>query len=151
MFKIKHFNELTSNEIYEICKSRYEVFACEQKIISENDFDDIDKDCYHIFKTEDNKIISYSRIIPKQFSPYENTSIGRVLVLKEYRGKKIAKEMMDIAIKFIINNLNEECITLSSQEYIKNLYLSCGFKEVSDVYYEVGIPHVKMVFKNIDK
>ncbi len=151
MFKIKHFNELTSNELYEICKSRYEVFACEQKIISENDFDDIDKDCYHIFKTEDNKIISYARIIPKQFSPYENTSIGRVLVLKEYRGKKIAKEMMDIAIRFIINNLNEKYITLSAQEYIKNLYLSCGFKEVSDIYYEAGIPHIKMIFENIGK
>ena len=143
MFKIKHFNELTSNELYEICKSRYEVFACEQKIINENDFDDIDKDCYHIFKTENNKIISYARIIPKQFSPYENPSIGRVLVLKEYRGKKIAKEMMDVAIRFIINNLNEE--------YIKNLYLSCGFKEVSDIYYEAGIPHIKMIFENIGK
>ena len=117
MFKIKHFNELTSNELYEICKSRYEVFACEQKIVNENDFDDIDKD----------------------------------LVLKEYRGKKIAKEMMDVAIRFIINNLNEEYITLSAQEYIKNLYLSCGFKEVSDIYYEAGIPHIKMIFENIGK
>lgn len=148
MFKIKHFNELTSNELYEICKSRYEVFACEQKIFCENDFDDIDKDCYHIFKIEDNKIISYARIIPKQFSPYKNTSIGRVLVLKDYRGKKLAKEMMDVSISFITDNLNEEYITLSAQEYIKNLYLSCGFEEISDAYDEAGIPHIKMQFKN---
>ena len=148
MFKIKHFNELTPNELYEICKSRYEVFACEQKIFSENDFDDIDKDCYHIFKVKYNKIISYARIIPKQFSSYNDASIGRVLVLKEYRGQKIAKEMMDTAISFVENNLNEKYITLSAQEYIKNLYLSCGFEEISDVYDEAGIPHIKMRFKN---
>ena len=32
----------------------------------------------------------------------------------------------------------------SAQEYIKDLYLSCGFTPISDVYDEVGIPHLKM-------
>ncbi|MGO0916412.1 hypothetical protein ACTPEM_25320, partial [Clostridioides difficile] len=41
--KIKHFNDLSLDEFYEIAKSRYEVFACEQKIFSLNDYDDIDK------------------------------------------------------------------------------------------------------------
>lgn len=147
MFEIKHFDELTSNELYEICKSRYEVFACEQQIFSENDFDDVDKDCYHIFKFENNKVISYARIIPRKFSSYEDASIGRVLVLKEYRRKNLAKEMMNIAINFITTTLNEEHITLSAQEYIKKLYLSCGFKEISNVYDEAGIPHIKMKLK----
>ena len=42
------------------------------------------------------------------------------------------------------NDLKEEHITLSAQYYIKDLYKSLGFKEISDVYDEVGIPHVKM-------
>lgn len=144
MFKIKHFNDLTLNEIYEICKCRYEVFACEQKIFSENDFDDVDKNSYHIFLLEDEKIKAYARIIPKEFSSYNDTSIGRVLVLKDARRSGVAKDMMVNAIEFVNNNLNEKHITLSSQEYIKNLYLSCGFKEISNVYDEAGIPHVKM-------
>ncbi len=37
MFKIKHFNDLTVEEFYEIAKARYEVFACEQHIFEEND------------------------------------------------------------------------------------------------------------------
>ena len=43
MFIIKHFNDLNVDEFFKISKSRYEVFACEQKITQENDFDDIDK------------------------------------------------------------------------------------------------------------
>lgn len=144
MFKVKHFNDLNVNELYEIAKARYEVFACEQKIFNENDFDDIDKECYHIFQESEGKIVAYSRIIPKEFSPYPDISIGRVLVIPTSRRSGLAKKMMDFSIDFIKNNLNEVHITLSAQEYIKDLYLSCGFVEISDVYDEVGIPHVKM-------
>ena len=46
MFEIKKFNDLTVNEMYEIAKSRFEVFVCEQKIVEEQDFDDKDKVCH---------------------------------------------------------------------------------------------------------
>lgn len=48
-FLIKHFNDLNTNELYEIVKSRFEVFVMEQKIVDEQDFDDKDKLCYHGF------------------------------------------------------------------------------------------------------
>lgn len=144
MFKIKHFNDLSINEVYEIAKCRYEVFTCEQMLFQENDFDDVDKNCYHVFLEKNNKIIAYLRIVPKEFSSYNEISIGRVLVLSSSRKQGIAKQMMDVAIDFIKFNLHENNITLSAQEYIKSLYLSCGFKEISDVYDEVGIPHIKM-------
>ncbi len=144
MFIIKHFEDLSVDEFFEIAKARYEIFACEQKITQENDFDDIDKNCYHIFSLDNNTIISYARIIPEQYSSYEDTSIGRVLVNKNYRRNGLAKKLMLKSIEFINNNLNEEHITLSAQYYIKDLYKSLGFKEISDVYDEVGIPHVKM-------
>ncbi|HBF7899380.1 GNAT family N-acetyltransferase [Clostridioides difficile] len=144
MFKIKHFNDLSLDEFYEIAKSRYEVFACEQKIFSLNDYDDIDKSSYHIFLKENGLICAYARIIPKEYSSYNDVSIGRVLVLSSHRRKGLAKQMMDCAIDFIKVNLHENNITLSAQIYIKNLYLSCGFKEISEVYDEAGIEHIKM-------
>ncbi|HBF0311245.1 GNAT family N-acetyltransferase [Clostridioides difficile] len=144
MFKIKHFNDLSLDEFYEIAKSRYEVFACEQKIFSLNDYDDIDKSSYHIFLKENGLICAYARIIPKEYSSYNDVSIGRVLVLSSHRRKGLAKQMMDCAIDFIKINLHENNITLSAQTYIKNLYLSCGFKEISEVYDEGGIEHIKM-------
>lgn len=143
-FKIKHFNDLSLNEFYEIAKSRYEVFACEQEIFSINDYDDIDKNSYHIFLEDNGLICAYARIIPKEYSSYEDISIGRVLVLSSHRKKGLAKQMMDCAIEFVKFNLHENNITLSAQSYVKNLYLSCGFKEISDVYDEAGIEHIKM-------
>ena len=146
MFKIKHFNDLTVEEFYEIAKARYEVFACEQYIFEENDFDDTDKVSYHVFSYDNDKIVAYLRIIPKEFSHYENTGIGRVLVLKEYRRSGLAKKMVDFAIDFITETLKEDSISLSAQEYISSLYEKCGFIAVSDVYLEVGIPHVEMEY-----
>ena len=35
-FEIKKFNELTVDEMYEIAKSRFEVFVCEQEITEES-------------------------------------------------------------------------------------------------------------------
>ena len=142
-FEIKKFSELTVDDMYEIAKSRFEVFVCEQEIIEEQDFDDKDKLCHHVLLKEDGRIVAYSRIVPKGIG-YENISIGRVLVLNSHRRRGIAQKMMKVALEFIKNNLNENIVVLSAQEYVKEMYSSVGFKVISDVYDEVNIPHVKM-------
>lgn len=146
IFYTKRFEELTPSEVYEMAKVRYEVFVCEQEITCENDFDDRDQECLHLFAiTDEKKVVGYCRLLPAGLA-YNEASIGRVLVLKEYRGKNIAQEMMKEAIKEIKEHFNEDKITLSAQSYIKNLYSSVGFIEVSDEYDEAGIPHIKMKY-----
>lgn len=142
-FAIKTFNELTVDELYEIVKARFEVFVCEQKIVEDQEFDDKDKVSYHIMLKENDKVVAYCRIVPKEIG-YDYTSIGRVLVLSSYRRKGIAQEMIKVALDFIKNNLNENIVVLSGQLYAKGLYESVGFNVISDVYDEVNIPHVKM-------
>ena len=83
-------------------------------------FDDIDKNSFHIFSMENNIVTSYARIIPTKYSSYNETSIGRVLVNKDYRKKHLATKLMIRAIDFVKNDLKEEHITLSAQYYIKN-------------------------------
>ena len=143
MFEIKKFNDLTVNEMYEIAKSRFEIFVCEQKIVEEQDFDDKDKVCHHIMLKENERVVAYWRIVPKGVG-YDYISVGRVLVLSSHRRKGIAQEMMKVALEFIKNNLDEKTVVLSAQLYAKGLYESVGFKVISDVYDEVNIPHVKM-------
>lgn len=143
-WNIKRFDELSVDELYEICKARYEVFVCEQKIVEENDFDDLDKEVYHIYLEDKGKVIAYARII-QSGKAYEEASIGRVLVLNEYRRRGLASELLNKAIDFIRNELKEEKIKISAQLYAKGLYESVGFKVISDVYDEVNIPHVKMI------
>lgn len=142
-WKVKKYYDLTLDELYEICKARYEVFACEQKIFQENDFDDVDKKVFHIFLEDNKKVVAYARIIPAGIN-YNEASIGRVLVLKEYRRRGIASELMNKAIDFLKGELKEKEIVISAQLYARGLYEGVGFKQISDEYSEVDIPHIKM-------
>ena len=142
-FEIKYFNDLTVDDMYEIAKSRFEVFVCEQEITSEQDFDDKDKKCHHVMLKENGRVVAYSRIVPNGMG-YDYVSIGRVLVLESHRRKGIAQEMMKACLDFIKNELNENMVVLSAQLYVKDLYEGVGFKVISDVYDEVSIPHIKM-------
>lgn len=142
-FEILQFSELTADDMYEIAKSRFEVFVCEQKITEEQDFDDKDKLCHHVLLKEEGRVVAYSRIVPKGMS-YDYTSIGRVLVLESHRRKGVAQEMMKACLKFIKENLHENTVVLSAQLYVKSMYEAVGFNVISEVYDEVNIPHVKM-------
>ena len=142
-FKTEGFYELTHDDIYEMAKVRYEVFACEQEITCENDFDDKDKVCKHTLVYYEDKLVGYCRILPAGLA-YEKPSIGRVLVLKEFRKNYIAQEMMKKSTDFVREHWMENEIILSSQLYAKRLYEAVGFEVISDVYDEAGIPHVKM-------
>lgn len=142
-FEILKFRELTVDDMYEIAKSRFEVFVCEQQITEEQDFDDKDKLCHHVLLKKDGRVVAYSRIVPKGIA-YDYTSIGRVLVLESNRRKGVAQEMMKACLHFIKENLHENTVVLSAQLYVKEMYESVGFKSISQVYDEVNIPHVKM-------
>ncbi|WP_160692805.1 GNAT family N-acetyltransferase [Clostridium sp. C2-6-12] len=146
-WQVKKFEELSLKQLYGIVRSRCEVFILEQKIVCEEEIDGLDDKCIHIFLEEEGKIAAYCRIVPKGIG-YENISIGRVLVLKEFRRKGIAQEMLEIAIQYIQRNSEENKIVLSAQVYAKALYESVGFTGVADIYEEAGIPHMKM-YKNI--
>jgi len=146
-WEIKKFDELSLNQLYEIARSRYKVFIEEQKIICEEELDGLDDKCIHVFLEDEERVVAYCRIVPNGIN-YENISIGRVLVLKEFRRKGIAQEMLNETVEYIKATFHENRIILSSQLYAKELYESVGFIVESDIYDEAGIPHVKM-YKNI--
>lgn len=145
-WKIKKYEDLTVDELYNILKIRNEIFVVEQNCPYQ-DCDGKDKQAYHLFLVNDNDIIAYTRILKKGVS-YEEVSIGRFLVAEKYRGKGIAKEMLSKSIDFIEEVLGEKEIRISAQVYIMNLYLKYGFKKVTDTYLEDGIPHVEMLYKS---
>lgn len=142
-WEIKKFDELSLMQLYGITRSRCQVFIQEQKIVCEEELDGLDDKCIHVFLEKDGRVVAYCRIVPKGMS-YENISIGRVLVLKEFRRKGIAQEMMSETIEYIKNNFEDGKIVLSAQTYAKPLYESVGFIADNKVYEEAGIPHVKM-------
>ncbi|WP_291578327.1 GNAT family N-acetyltransferase [Clostridium sp. UBA6640] len=143
-WKLKKFEELTTLELHNIVRERINIFVLEQNCIYE-ELDGLDLKSYHLFKEENNNVVAYLRILPKGVV-YDEVAIGRVLTAKEYRGKGIFTELMEKAISFIEDELNEKTIKISAQEYLRKAYGKFGFKEVSEVYLDVNIPHVEMVY-----
>ncbi len=139
-FTVKSFNELTTKELYEILKSRAEVFLLEQNIVCQ-DMDDIDYESYHFFMKENDRIIAYLRAY---YTDKENKimKIGRVLTL--CHGNGTGRILMDNTINEIKHRFDCKKITVNAQKQAEGFYKKCGFKTVSDEFLEEGIPHVKM-------
>ena len=146
-FSIKSFDKLTARELYEIGKIRQEVFVVEQNC-PYLDFDEKDFDSLHVYsKDEDtDKIICYARVLAPGLS-YDTASIGRVMVLSNYRKYGYARKLVLQCIKKKKNIMGKNEITIGAQSYLKDFYSSVGFTAVSDVYDEDGIPHIDMYMK----
>lgn len=144
-WNVKKFEELKCEEIYKILQIRNKIFIVEQKCAYQ-DCDGKDKKSYHLYLEDKGEIISYLRILPRKVS-YNEVSIGRVLVNKNYRGTGIARKMMIEAINFIEKNLGEKEIKIQAQCYLIDFYKSLGFKEISNEYLEDNIPHIDMLYK----
>lgn len=144
MIKIqkKTFDALTAQEIYHILNLRLEVFLIEQNIIYV-DTDYVDQKSIHYFIEEDEKIVSYLRLIPKGYK-YIEYSIGRVVTDKVYRHKGYSTMLIKAALK----DVKGEHVRISGQAYLQTYYEKLGFKTVSDAYIEEGILHYEMLNDN---
>ena len=142
---IKKFSELSTEEIYNILKLRSEVFVVEQNCVYQ-DIDEKDKKATHLFIEKNNEIIAYTRIFKKGYYYEENPSIGRVVVSKKERGKKLGKEIMLNSIEFIKKELEGRKIELSAQKYLDKFYKDLDFYSEGEDYLEDGIPHQRMFY-----
>jgi len=142
---IKHFNELTALEIYDILALRTAIFIVEQDCIYA-DCDGKDKSAHHLYITDGGEIIAYCRVLDKGVN-FDEISLGRFAVRKEFRGRGIAKEMLTQAMDFAKKELKAPAIKLSAQEYIMGIYSSYGFKPISEPYDDDGIMHVDMKYE----
>ncbi|MBQ1383242.1 MAG: GNAT family N-acetyltransferase, partial [Solobacterium sp.] len=87
---------------------------------------------------------AYLRIMDKgAVSDY--VSIGRVIAVKRRQG--IATRLVSDAVRTAKEQFAADRIYLEAQVYAKGLYEKLGFREVSDVFLEDGIPHVKMILE----
>jgi len=142
----KAFKDLTIDEYFEILHLRIEIFVVEQDCPYQ-EVDEKDRQSFHLFgRAENGQVIAVTRILPQGIS-YDEVSIGRVALKKEYRGKGIADDMMQESFKFIEGKFGKQAIRISAQEYLLNYYSKHGFKQVGEGYLEDNIPHVEMLIK----
>ena len=144
-FEFKSFTELSLDELYDILQLRAEIFVVEQDCVY-NDLDGLDKLAIHQFLKKEDKIIAYSRLL-KPGTRFIDCSIGRVVVKQSERGTGLGIEMMETAIKFILNEWGASKIKISAQKYLQKFYQDLGFEIVTNEYLEDGIPHFGMLFQ----
>ncbi|HDR7355351.1 GNAT family N-acetyltransferase [Bacillus wiedmannii] len=144
-WNLKKFDELTNIELYNLLKERTLVFVVEQNC-PYPEVDGKDPFSYHLFKENNGEIIAYLRIVPAGVS-YQEISIGRVFVKKEYRGQGIAEELLKKGLDFIQNELKEKTVKIQAQDYLRKFYSSFGFQTISETYLEDSIPHIDMVLQ----
>ena len=139
----KSFQTLSPSELYSILQLRNEVFIVEQNCVYQ-DCDDKDIQSYHLMAWQQNKLIAYTRLMPPGVS-YEQISIGRVVTSPSVRGKNIGKELMKRSIAEVHSLFGNTAIKIGAQFYLKLFYESLGFIQVSEIYLEDGIDHIKML------
>ncbi len=133
---IKKFEELTLDELYEILKVRVNIFVVEQNC-PYSELDDIDKKAYHIFLKDGEEITAYLRVFKA-----DDVRIGRVLSTRRRQG--LGTLVLKEGIKVARDKFGAEKIVIEAQVYAKEMYEKAGFVQVSDVFLEDGIEHIKM-------
>lgn len=141
-WKIKAFNALTVDELYDLLRLRSEIFVVEQNCVY-LDLDGKDKLALHLIGEYEGKTVAHARLFKPGIS-FDNASIGRVVVDQNYRDKKWGHDLMREAIAGIKDNYNETAITIGAQLYLKKFYESHGFVQISEMYLEDDIPHIEM-------
>jgi predicted GNAT family N-acyltransferase len=117
---------------------RTPVFIEEQAVTPEFEWDEIDATAVHLLATLDIEPIACLRII-------DYKKIGRMAVLKEYRGRGLGAALLLEAIA-ICKKHGSKSVYLSAQTHAIEFYRKAGFKQISEEYCDVDIPHVDMQF-----
>lgn len=73
----------------------------------------------------------------------ETFHIGRVAVLKEYRGKKVGTYLLKF-LETKIMELGGRKAVLGAQIDKKGFYEKCGYASEGEIFYDEGHPHIHM-------
>ncbi|KKW75174.1 GNAT family acetyltransferase [Acinetobacter sp. AG1] len=115
---------------------RTQVFICEQGITEADEWDDQDVISQHFVIYDQDQPIATARLL-------ENNSVGRVAVLKAYRGQGLGQMIM-LEIIGYAQKQRRSVLTLSSQVHAISFYEKLGFTVQGNSYDECGIPHIEM-------
>ena len=138
----KSFQELTTDELYELLRVRSEVFVVEQNCVYQ-DLDGDDQQSVHLWLTVEDKVVALARVCPAG-SHMKEISIGRVITTE--RGKGYGKQIMLHAIDAAMEHFGATLIVIEAQEYARGFYESVGFRQSSEPFMLDGIPHIKMTW-----
>ena len=116
---------------------RQAVFVDEQGF--KNEFDDIDSTAYHGILTENGSPVAVGRL----FTENGEYHIGRIAVMKPYRGKGLGREVVEL-LESKISELGGGMAVLSAQVRVKGFYETMGYTAFGGEYLDEYCPHISM-------
>ncbi|OEY67200.1 GNAT family N-acetyltransferase [Marinobacter sp. X15-166B] len=119
---------------------RQRVFIDEQQVPAEQEWDATDEIADHYLAvTADQTPVGVARMFP---SVTQTAQIGRMAILPEFRSQGAGEQLLHHLIRDAAGHFRD--VQLSAQQYAIPFYQRCGFHVCSDLYQDVGIPHVDM-------
>ncbi|MFC6180059.1 GNAT family N-acetyltransferase [Lactiplantibacillus daowaiensis] len=141
--KVLAFDDLTPRQLQAIYKLRVAIFVVEQNCPYQ-EVDDVDLTAQHFMGlAPDGHLMAYARLMVE---PNQQARIGRVIVNQADRGDGHGQQLINAAltqIKALWPQTTQ--VNIQAQHYLDRFYRSFGFKPVSPIYLEDGIPHQDMV------
>lgn len=132
---IKHVNWYEAENL--LREVRTQVFIQEQHVPVDLEWDGLDESASHLLAMFEDRPIACARIVDYKI-------IGRMAVLKQWRGMDLGMALLLEAIK-ICKAQGSKTILLSAQTHAIDFYSRAGFKVVSGEYMDANIPHVDML------
>jgi predicted GNAT family N-acyltransferase len=118
---------------------RQKVFIEEQKVTSQLEWDGMDEGAIHFLAFKNEKAIGCARA----FVIENYMQLGRMAVLKAYRGEDVGTALIEKAITTAkLNQLS--AIYISAQCQAIDFYKKFGFEITSDIYLDAEILHRDM-------
>jgi predicted GNAT family N-acyltransferase len=120
----------------ELMSVRTAVFVVEQEVPEELERDEWDAKSQHVLLFCDDQSIGTGRLLP-------DGHIGRVAVLKSYRGHSFGNLLMKKLLSMARASGFKE-VELSAQVRVQGFYEKLGFSAKGEIYQEAGISHINM-------
>ncbi|MGH7813958.1 MAG: GNAT family N-acetyltransferase [Candidatus Binataceae bacterium] len=126
-------------QLREVLAIRRRVFVEEQGVPEELEFDADDARAVHALAAVNGVPVGAGRMVGQGGS----VKIGRMAVLREYRGVGIGRAVLEFLIGRAHTKGYRRAI-LHAQVQAEGFYLKCGFRPEGPVFDEAGLPHRKM-------
>ena len=103
------------------------------------EMDGLDSIAWHFLaSTAAGETIGCSRLLP-------SGKIGRLAVLRSYRGEGVGTALLRETVKFGKATLKSK-LYLHAQSYAKDFYAANGFSSIGAPFLEADIEHIKMMY-----
>lgn len=133
--------DLVSDEkrLHNVFAIREQVFVQEQGVDPSVERDEFDKNGLHFLATWQGVPVGAGRLVVCG----DRGKIGRLCVLREYRGQGIGQALMQ-AIERNARKLGLRTLYLHAQCHAIEFYSRLGYRPVGEEFWEAGIKHIEM-------